>query len=94
MEHTAYLSAEEVEAAQALHKRAPYAISGISQGIFSLARCGGMTYQGERYTYIPVHDECVRDDVFKMVQKMRRAKERISKADNAARQSGFELDEA
>jgi len=71
-ERTGYLTATEVEAAQALHQRAPYAVTGISSSIFSLARHGGMTYEGCRYTYIPEHDECVRDDVLAMVRRMRR----------------------
>ncbi len=75
MERTSYLIHEEVRAAQKLHRRAPYAISSISQSVFSIARLyGGMTYQGCAYTYFPEHDECVRDDVLKMVEKMRKKK--------------------
>ena len=75
MESTIYLTAAEVQAAQSLHKRAPYSITGISNSIFSLARhYGGMTYQGCYYTYMaPPHDECVRDDVLRVVTKMRKA---------------------
>lgn len=75
MESTSYLTAAEVQAAQSLHKRAPYSITGISHSIFSLARhYGGMTYQGCYYTYMaPPHDECVRDDVLRVVTKMRKA---------------------
>jgi hypothetical protein len=72
-ERTGYLSEEEVQACQVLHRRAPYAVTGISSGIFSLARhAGGMTYQGCGYAYIPAHDECVRLDVVKLVEKLRR----------------------
>jgi hypothetical protein len=75
-ERTGYLSADDLQAAQSLHKRAPYSICGISHGFFSLARMyGGMTYQGCRYTYFPAHDECVRDDVIKIVAKRRKTHE-------------------
>lgn len=75
MDRTSYLTHEEVQAAYALHRRAPYAICNVSQGFFSIARhYGGMTYQGCAYTYFPEHDECVRDDVLKMVKKMRKKK--------------------
>jgi hypothetical protein len=70
-----YLSESEVEAIQWHHIRAPYLISGISHGIFSIARhYGGMKYQGCSYTYIPESDECVRDDVLKFVTKLRKPK--------------------
>lgn len=72
-ERTGYLTAEEVEAAQSLHTRTPYAICDVSKGFFSVARhYGGMTYQSEHYTYFPEHDELVRDDVLKLVTKMRK----------------------
>ena len=75
MEQTSYLSADEVQAAQTLHKRAPYALCNVSQGFFSVARhYGGCTFQGCHYTYIQGHDECVRDDVLKLVTKLRKAK--------------------
>lgn len=75
MERTSYLTPEEVKAAHALHRRAPYAICNVSQGFFSIARhYGGLEFQGCRYTYMPGHDECVRDDVLKMVKKMRKKK--------------------
>lgn len=78
-EHTSYLSADEVVAAQALHQRAPYAICNISTGFFSLARhYGGMSYGGCHYVYMPGHDECVRDDVLQLVEKLR--KQAIQKA--------------
>ena len=73
-EVTSYLTADEVQAVQVLHRRAPYSITHVSHGFFSVARIsGGMSYQGCHYTYIPEHDECVRDDVLKMVSKMRKA---------------------
>lgn len=82
MEQTSYLSADEVQAAQSLHKRAPYSLCDVSHGFFSIARhYGGLTFQGCDYTYMPGHDECVRNDVLLMVTKMRKAGQ---KADPAA----------
>jgi hypothetical protein len=70
---TSYLTADEVQAAQALHTRAPYALCNVSNGFFSLARhCGGLTYQGCKYAYIPGHDECVRYDVLRLVKRLRK----------------------
>jgi hypothetical protein len=49
-----------------LHQRAPYAIHGVMNTQLSIARhYGGITYQGEGYTYIPESDELVRNDVIK-----------------------------
>lgn len=81
-EPTGYLSPAEVLAAQTLHRRAPYAIAGISQGMFSIARhYGRMTLQGCAYTYFPEHDECVRDDVLKLVRRLRKTAAMERKAD-------------
>lgn len=72
-ERTSYLTADEVQAAQKLHKRAPYALCSVSQGFFSIARhFGGLTFQGCSYTYMPGDDECVRDDVLQLVKKLRK----------------------
>ena len=71
-ERTSYLTADEVRAAHTLHRRAPYAVCHVSNGFFSIARhYGGMTFQGCHYTYMPGHDECVRDDVLLLVMEMR-----------------------
>ena len=70
---TSYLTADEVQAAQKLHQRAPYALCNVSLGFFSLARhFGGCTLQGCYYTYMHGHDECVRDDVLRLVTKLRK----------------------
>ena len=75
MESTSYLTADDVLAAQALHQRAPYALCNVSHGFFSIARhYGGLSFQGCTYTYMPGHDECVRDDVLKLVTKLRKKK--------------------
>lgn len=78
-ECTSYLTADEVQAAQTLHQRAPYALCNVSRGFFSIARhYGGLTFQGCHYTYMPGHDECVRDDVLRLVMNLR--KKNASKA--------------
>ena len=75
MESTRYMTADEVQAAQKLHRRAPYALCSVSHGFFSIARhYGGLTFQNCSYSYMPGHDECVRDDVLKMVAKLRKKK--------------------
>lgn len=85
MERTSYLTEVEVMAAQALHTRAPYAVCNVSSSIFSIARhYGGMTLQGCHYTYIDGHDECVRDDVLKLVKKMRKKAKPEPRVDQAA----------
>ena len=89
-ERTSYLTADEVQAAQKLHQRAPYALCNVSRGFFSIARhYGGLTYQGCHYTYIPGHDECVRDDVLRLVTKLR--KKMASKATALAPQAILDL---
>ena len=69
-----YLTEDELQAAMKLHQRAPYALCNVSQGFFSIARhYGGLVFKDCRYIYIDGHDECVRDDVLKMVTKMRKS---------------------
>ena len=76
---TSYLTAAEVRAAQVLHQRAPYALCNVSHGFFSIARhYGGLTYQDCSYTYMPEHDECVRDDVLMRVGKLLRLKAKVA----------------
>jgi hypothetical protein len=85
MERTSYLTADEVQAAQALHQRAPYALCNVSHGFFSIARhYGGLTFKDCSYTYMDGHDECIRDDVLKLVTKLR--KKPASKAPAPAQQ--------
>jgi hypothetical protein len=96
MERTNYLTAEEVQAAsEKLHKRAPYALCNVSHGFFSLARhYGGLWFQNCHYTYIPVADECVRDDVLKLVTKMRKRSKKAHASAQAAVQDVMEFDDA
>jgi hypothetical protein len=80
-ERTSYLTADEMQAAQALHKRAPYALCNVSMGFFSVAKhYGGCTFQGCHYTYMHGHDECVRDDVLRLVAKLRKKPARKTEA--------------
>ena len=78
-ELTSYLTAAEVAAAQVLHKKAPFALFNVSRGFFSIARHeGGLTFKGCGYTYMPGHDECVRDDVLRMVTRLRKLQAKAS----------------
>ncbi len=92
-ERTSYLTADEVAAAQVLHKRAPYALLQVSHGFFSIARnFGGLTYQDCRYTYMDGHDECIRDDVLKLVTGMRKLKAKAAKSrEPAPEQMGLDV---
>ena len=72
-ERTSYLTADELQASRKLHQRSPYALCNVSMGFFSIARhYGGLKFQGCHYTYMPCHDECVRDDVLRLVTKLRK----------------------
>ncbi len=76
-ERTSYLTEADLASVQVLHKNAPYALMNVSQGQFSIARhFGGMTFNGCRYTYMDGHDECIRDDVLSLVQKLRKLKKK------------------
>lgn len=75
-----YLTQEEIDACQSLPRDTPYLICGISTGMFSIARySGGMKYNSKSYTYIPTTDECIRDDVLKLVTKLRKAAKKKDK---------------
>lgn len=70
-----YLTAAEVEAIQHLDRAAPYCIGNASMSQFSVARhYGACTFNGHRYTYMATSDELIRDDVLKLVTKMRKKK--------------------
>lgn len=57
-----------------LHKRTPYVITDVSRTQFSVAKhYGGAIFNGDRYTYIPITDELIRDDVLKWKSKQERA---------------------
>jgi hypothetical protein len=93
MARTNYLTAEEVQAAHRLHQRAPYALCNVSRGFFSVARhYGGLTFQGCDYTYMPWHDECVRDDVLRLVTSLRKLKAKQAKSAEPAVPDIMEFD--
>ena len=82
-DRTSYLTADEVRAAQVLHQRAPYALTNVSCSFFNVARhYGALTFQGCSYTYMPKHDECVRDDVLRLVMAMRKLKAKAAAPDH------------
>ncbi len=59
---------------------APYAIRNVSTSIFSIARhYGGVRAYSTYYIYHPPTDELIRDDVFKLVMKWRKAAEKERK---------------
>jgi hypothetical protein len=94
-ESTDYLSADEVQAIQHLPRTAPYSITRISHSIFSVARhYGGMSYSGAHYTYVPEHDECVRTDVLRFVEKRRRQQAKETKRAAKAAQGALALDDS
>ncbi len=70
-----YLTEQEIAALQLskLDTATPFAISGVSNTQLSIARhYGGSTFQGWQYTYMPLTDELVRDDVVKWLAKHRK----------------------
>ena len=57
-----------------LHTRTPYGMTNISMTQLSIARYyGGIKYNGESYTYLPLTDELIRDDVLKWKRKTDKA---------------------
>lgn len=71
-----HITSQELLALQlsALPRDAPYAISGVSSGFFSVARySGGAVVNGQRYVYVEPTDELIRADVVKWLAKMRKA---------------------
>lgn len=73
---SSYLSEEEIDALQKspLHRKAPFAITGVSNGFFSVSRySGGCHYEGCSYVYHPLTDELIRGDVLKWVGERRKA---------------------
>lgn len=78
---TTYMTDERQAIAEKLPRDTPYAIRGVSQGMFSVARhYGGATYNGASYTYMPETDELVRDDVVKAVKKAERKRKPSTEA--------------
>ena len=93
-ERTSYLTAAELRAAQVLHQRAPYALTNVSCSFFNVARhYGALTFQGCSYTYMPEHDECVRDDVLRLATRMRRLKAKAAVQQQAEKQMALPMED-
>ena len=57
-----------------LHRKTPFGMTNVSQTQLSIARhYGGIKYNGESYTYLPLTDELIRNDVLKWKQKQDKA---------------------
>jgi len=86
-----HITVAELEALRTsgLTRESPYAIAGVSQSQFSVARLyGGCTaYGGVRYVYVPPTDELIRADVIKFLAKYRAA-ERKKKSAEAKKAQG------
>jgi hypothetical protein len=71
-----------------LHRRTPFIITNVSMTQLSVARyCGGCTFNGEGYTYNPVADELIRNDVLKWRAKQSKQARRQAKEEQQATQA-------
>ncbi len=64
-----------------LDRSTPFGVRGVSNSQFSIARYyGGVTFNGQRYTYLPETDELIRDDVLRWLtsKKRKQAKEKAT----------------
>ena len=69
------MTLSEIPADCPLHRKTVYGMTNVSQPQFSIARHdGGMTMNGESYTYLPATDELIRDDVRKWLRKQLKKK--------------------
>ena len=69
-----HMTEEEIDALQLskLDRATPFVIGGVSQSQLSIARYyGGCKFQGQNYSYLPITDELLRDDVVKWLKKHR-----------------------
>lgn len=58
-----------------LHRKTPFIIQNVSMTQLSIARhYGGITYNGDAYTYNPKTDELIRNDFLKWKQRQGKAK--------------------
>ena len=77
--------AELLQVMVALPADTPYIITGVSRSMFSVARLvGSCNFQGQGYTYNPVTDELVRNDVLKFVHKIRKEAKKQASQEKAA----------
>ena len=83
-----HMTEAEIDALQLsnLDRATPFAIGGVSQSQLSIARYyGGCKFQGRNYSYLPLTDELLRDDVVKWLAKHRKAQKKAG-ADTTATQ--------
>ena len=72
-----FLTKKEIAALQdsGLDRGTPFLIEDVQIGYFSIARhYGGVRYSNATYTYLPLTDELIRDDVLKWVKNYRKEK--------------------
>jgi|WetSurMetagenome_2_1015567.scaffolds.fasta_scaffold562694_1 hypothetical protein len=90
---TSYLTPEEVALLQSsgLKREAPFLITNVSNTQFSVARhYGGCMAYGQKYTYNPLTDELIRDDVLKWIGRERKKiKKEKTKKSGAKQKSLF-----
>lgn len=75
-----HMTGAEFEALQLskLDRATPFVIGGVSQSQLSIARhYGGCKFQGRNYSYLPLTDELLRDDVVKWLAKHRKAQKKV-----------------
>lgn len=78
---SSYLSNDEVNALQSsgLHRKNPYAISGVCNTQLSIARhYGGLVFRGDGYQYIQESDELIRDDVLRWLENRRKEQSKVT----------------
>lgn len=75
-----------------LNRDTPFMIRGVSSGMFSIARYyGGANYNGKHYTYHPPTDELIRDDVLKIVMKIRKSESKAKKKNSKTTETTHSL---
>lgn len=82
------ISKAEIDALQLskLDRDTPFLIAGVSRSQFSIARhYGGCRVQGRNYSYLPLTDELIRDDVVKWLAKYRKSQKKVGDGDTAQR---------
>lgn len=69
------LSQDDLDALQTsgLHRKTPFGVRDVSRTQMSIARYyGGITYNGDHFTYFAECDELVRDDALKFLKGRKR----------------------
>ena len=67
--------------ASKLSRDTPFLMRQVSATQLSISRhYGGCKFNGEHYTYLPLTDELIRDDVLKFVNKLRKSPKKAKHA--------------